>query len=167
MLAAALALLLFGWFDSASAQKTNRFSHGATVLSDCQDMMRKIRQQYGRAPLCSEIKGPGGQSLTELDGLVGLTDDMKNSWYQMRIATDPLDPTRYHYNASDLNNVIVMIRYSHRGLTDEQMGRALTNNACTETKGKLKALRDAGTLTERQYQSALSDFPETVSGCAK
>jgi hypothetical protein len=166
MLAAALTLVIFGWLDSAKAQQTIQLSHVAAVLSDCQDLMHKIRQRYGRAPVCLEIKA-GSQSITDLNGLVGLTDDMTNVWYQLQITTDVVDPTLYHYNASDINNVITMVQYSERGLTADQMNRVLTSNACRDTENRFKAMREEGGFTEQQYQSALSDLHKTVKGCAK
>jgi hypothetical protein len=167
ILAALLAIPLFGRIDPADAQGAIQLSHESAVLSDCQDLMNRIRQQYGRAPVCLKVTVPGGQSLTELSGLVSLSDDMTNPWYEMRITTDPVDPTRYRYDTSDINNVITMIQYSRRGLTDEQVSQVVTSKACSETESKLKAERDAGALTEQQYQLAISDVRKTIKGCTQ
>ncbi|WP_197423872.1 hypothetical protein [Burkholderia seminalis] len=165
LLAAALALLIFAWHGPASAQATGHLSHTATILSDCQDLMHKLRQRYGRAPMCMEIKGIGGQSLTDLSGVVGLTDDMQKFWYQMPITVDAADQTRYRYNENDIGNVIAMIQYSNRGLTDKEVDRLVINDSCSQVDGRLKAMRETGKLTEKQYLSALADYHKTARGC--
>ncbi|MFM0399668.1 hypothetical protein PQR37_10395 [Paraburkholderia nemoris] len=161
------ALLIFGWNDPASGQETARVSHEAIILSDCQNLMNNIRQRYGRAPLCLKVINPGGPSATELDGIVGLADDMTNPWYEMRFTTEVGDPTVYHYAQSDLNNVIMLIQHSHHGLTEEQMDQVVTGSACGQVESRLKAARNAGTLTEREYQMGLSDVRKTIKGCTK
>ena len=152
----AQALLLFGWNGPASGQETVHVSHEAVVLSDCRDLMNKIRQQYGRAPLCLKVINPGGPSATELNGIVGLADHLTNPWYEMRLTPEAVDPTLYHYLKDDLNNVTMLIQYSHHGLTEEQMDQVVTGSVCERFKSRLKGARNAGTLTEREYQMGLN-----------
>lgn len=166
MLAVVLGLWLFGWAISATAQKIQR-SRESVLLSNCNDLMTKIRRQYGRAPMCLRVVGPGGQSLTSLNGSVGLSDDMVNFWYVMRISTDAVDPTLYRYSESDLNNVLIMVQYSHRGLTEEDLGRVVASNACAKAISSLKTQRGMGVLTEQEYQLAVSDYKKTVGGCSQ
>lgn len=165
-LAVAMALPSLGHLPPARAQ-TIQIAHESAVLSDCQDLMNKIRQQYGRAPICMKVTDPGGQSLTNLSGLVGLSDDMTNFWYEMRITTNIADPTSYRYSESDLDNVVAMIQYSHRGLTVEQVNQKVTGNACAETISRIKAAHATGALSESQYQLALKDAQRTIKGCSQ
>ncbi|MPV65850.1 hypothetical protein [Burkholderia sp. BE17] len=164
---AAFTLSLFGWQSQASAQTTIHLSHTATILSDCQDLMRKLRERYGRAPLCMEVKGLGGRSLTELSGIVGLSDDMQQVWYQMPLTVDAIDRTQYRYNENDLRNVAAMIQYSNRGLTDSEMGRVVIKATCTQFDSRLKAMRETGKLTEKQYLSALADYHKSAADCTR
>lgn len=86
------------------------------VYEACHDLMLKLMDRYGRAPVCNPFLDGNGNSTSEMVGAIGLTDDGVNNWMVIRIQANAGSDS-YRYNPQEINQVAYMIQSQGRGLT--------------------------------------------------
>ncbi|GEM_PF-4522815 len=91
-------------------------SFGLPSIKYCEDLMKKARIEYGKAPLCVPVIKKG-QNLTKFSGLVGLSDEItgKNIYYFMTITPNSIG-NEYTYDPRELSSLISFIKYQNKGI---------------------------------------------------
>ncbi|EPC3488008.1 hypothetical protein ACRZCU_000098 [Citrobacter freundii] len=82
----------------------------------CEDLMRKVRETYGKAPRCVPVIQQGINT-TEISGVVGLSDDLsgRNIYYYMNILPGQLNGD-YSYSERELSSLITLMKYQNKGV---------------------------------------------------
>jgi hypothetical protein len=96
----------------------NEFLKSFTLpaITYCQDLMVKVRNSYGKAPLCVPIL-KDSNNLTQTSGLVGLSDNQTPAgiyFYMTIIPGQVLG--EYSYNENELHTLISLIKMQNKGV---------------------------------------------------
>ncbi|MGF6768751.1 hypothetical protein P3T18_001221 [Paraburkholderia sp. GAS199] len=89
------------------------------VYRACSDLMSRLRQEYGRAPVCAPFLDGNGNSTTEMTGAIGLSDHVGQNWMVLQIRTDA-GSDYYSYDHNTLLVVQQMIQTQGRGPTTKE-----------------------------------------------
>ncbi|ARF49846.1 hypothetical protein [Pantoea stewartii] len=91
-------------------------SFNSPSIQYCEDLMRKVRESYGKAPRCIPVIQKG-MNVTESSGVVGLSDELtgKNIYYYMNILPGQLNGD-YSYSERELSTLITMIKFQGKGV---------------------------------------------------
>jgi hypothetical protein len=142
----AVVMMAFAFAGSAHAKDP---SEGPAYYA-CRDLMNELMDQYGRAPVCRSFLDANGNSISEIAGQIGLSDDGVSNWMVLTIHADA-GSTRYRYNPDQINQVAYMIQSQGRGLTYK--GQALYGMYGAE-RG-LQQQYASGAITADIYESVM------------
>jgi hypothetical protein len=106
----------------AMAQTVEAPHHPRTdgpVYRACADLMNRLRNEYGKAPVCVPFLDGNGNSTTEMTGAIGLSDHLGQNWMVLQIKADA-GSDYYTYDHNALIVVQQMIQTQGKGLTAKE-----------------------------------------------
>jgi hypothetical protein len=106
----------------AMAQTVEAPHHPRTdgpVYRACADLMNRLRNEYGKAPVCLPFLDGNGNSTSEMTGAIGLSDHPGQNWMVLQIKADA-GTDYYSYDHNTLVVVQQMIQTQGRGLTTKE-----------------------------------------------
>jgi len=89
------------------------------VYRACADLVNRLRNEYGRAPVCVPFLDGKGNSTTEMTGAIGLSDHLGQNLMLLQIKADA-GSDYYSYDHDTILVVQEMIQTQGRGLTTKE-----------------------------------------------
>lgn len=128
-------------------------------LDYCRDLMVQVRNTFGKSPFCVPVIDKNGTNMTEISGLVGMSDDMdpNHAYFFMSIIPGQLKGN-YSYSEVELNSLIALIQYQGRGVTKND-GAII--NLKNSIKNLDQSLKD-GVITKNFHDNAVANLTKGI-----
>lgn len=148
--------------NSIAEKRRERYISGlhSAPVTYCNDLMKKVRDSYGKAPFCTPIIGRDGEDITSLTNTVELSDEIYPPHpYDSMVITPGELKGDYYYDKNSLDSLIDKIKYSGKGNSFQ----AAKEKNISFLKENLNSIFKEGKISKKNHDKLIRNLNQSLS----